>query len=493
MVDTMITSGRNSYYMLVLGMLMVHLPLIFLPSVNQEFAFADAAQYFISHEQVLLDQYFAYQANTLGIPWLAGQVSSIFSAMDTLTVLRLMSLSGIVLLAAGFLRISLYTGELASASLLGILLLNPLVWTYSGRGTADFLPAAVGIFAISLALGEDRKLSRILTSGILLGIASVLKYHELSMSLILFALLWSKNQARWACITTLAVTAIALVVTGFYLVKVRTLFGFWVTPERFQHVLGLNLSNFTSNFIAYAGYLVMLTAPFSLFFPEGRRLLLRHWKFLLPLAMILILAGAYWIKDNGEMNLGPLDRWVSKSAVSGIFLLLSLACVIPLVDHASERANKDSYRKALGLAVLVILLVFSVSRPAQRYLLPILPIFLLALPRSVFRLPVVVPFMFIAFAVVDAFISYSQWCTGTAAERMTVAIERAGHISLTDPGAIEHHVGNRFRHADRSNVRFVVVQGRERGAIITVESGFSFARKSFSLVPTNLSHQPVGR
>lgn len=472
-------------YAVVFGAFLVHFALIFLPSVNLEFAFADAASYFENQDRALIDQYFTYQANTLGIPWLASSVKNFFPAMDSIIAVRLLSISGVALLAAGFLRISRYLEDQDNLGALAILLLNPLVWTYSGRGTADLLPAAVGVFAISLALSERINLLRIISAGIILGVAAVLKYHEIFLSLFLFAMLWSKHRDRRAWINSAAVTAVAITILGLYLVTAHRLFGFWITPEHFQKEHGLNLGNFISNFIAYAGYLVLLTAPFSLFFPGARRLLRQQWKLLLPVAVILFLWGAYGITDNGEMNLGPLDRWVPKPVVTGTFLMLSLACLIPLVIGASEKPSIDTQRKALAIAVLVLLAIFSVSRPAQRYLLPVLPFFLLALPRSAFQIRLLVPVMIFAFVMVNAFIGYSQWCTGTAAERMAQAIEREGYIAVTGPGAIEAHVGNRFREVDRSNIRFVVVTGVASGAVITVENGFSFARKSFSLVSAN--------
>jgi hypothetical protein len=467
--------------LLLLSVLLAHVLMALLPSVNLEFAFVDAARYFSSHDKQLLDQYFSYQANTLGIPWLAWLLSLALPGMQMLVTVRLLSIAGIVLFAIGFLRISRYVHAPASPGLLALLLLNPLVWIYAGRGTADFLPAAVGIFAVSMALHAGRSPFQLLLAGIVLGIAGILKYHVLSLSLCIFALLWARKPDRWFWVPPLTVTATALALLAAYLMQVHTEFGFWVTPERFQTVHQLNLGSMVSNTVAYAGFLVLLALPLSLAWPGATRWVQRHWMWLLPAGLAVVLAGAYGIQDNGEMNLGPLDRWVPPPVVSGIFLLLSLGCIGPICAASGPTTTPRPYRKMLGLAILAILLAFATSRPAQRYLLPVLPLFLLALPQPTLRRPVWVGTCMV-FMLVNVFVGYSQWCTGTAAEKMAQAITQAGWIQATDPGAIDGHVGNRFRATDRAAARYTVVQGAADGAVISIRSG-PLLGKSFSLVP----------
>ena len=63
---------RSQRSVLILaGVLLAHLPWLLLPSVNLEFAFVDAARYLAGGDRHLLDQYFHFQANSLGFPFLA--------------------------------------------------------------------------------------------------------------------------------------------------------------------------------------------------------------------------------------------------------------------------------------------------------------------------------------------------------------------------------------------------------------------------------------
>jgi hypothetical protein len=475
----------SSNYTVMVCVFIAHLPLLLLPAINLEFAFADAAQYFVSHNKVLLDQYFAYEANPLVLSWLAGQIAILFPSISLLTILRLISISGIFFLAIGIQRTSIYLEERINAGFVAVLLLNPLVWTYSGRGTADLFPAAIGCFAISVVLEEKVKIGKIITAGILLGIAAILKYHELGMSLLLAALLLHKYRGKDFWIIILTVTGIASCILFIYLFAVKINYGFWVTPEKFQKTHGINIGGIGNNFMAYVGYLVMLAAPFSLVLPGGRPFLKKYGKLLLPIALIIFMAGAYGIKDNGEMNLGPLDRWIPTPLATGTFTLLFFIYAVPFFKNPLNIISADRTKNLIRLALLAIIFILSTSRPAQRYLLLILPVFLLTLPRSGLRSKILLPVTLMFFGCVGAFINYSQWCTGTAAKKMVGAIETAGYLNETNPGAINGHEGNRFFQVEQSHIRFIVRPGIVKGAIITVKSGFSFAPKAYSLVKLN--------
>ena len=178
---------------------MLHLLMLSLPPVNLEFVFADAAKYFINPANVqLIEQYFYYQANTLGVPGLSAILLKVVPSMDALIAVRVVSIMGIALFGWSLIRIAQYLGRPLNSALLWVMLLNPLIWTYSGRGTADFLPAAVGLCSVALALGMPGKTSRLLLAGLVMGVAAVLKYHELALLIVLFSLVAPQQGWRHA-------------------------------------------------------------------------------------------------------------------------------------------------------------------------------------------------------------------------------------------------------------------------------------------------------
>jgi len=323
----------------------------------------------------------------------------------------------------------------------------------------------------------------IILAGVLMGLASILKYHVLSLLIFLFALQYfrARHLRQWAI--PVYVTGIATVLLGVYLVQMHSTFGFWVTPERFQNTHRLSLSGSISNFVTYAGYLVMLSAPLSLVFPGIQRICRQYWKTIIFSTIILFSAGVYGLQDNGEMNLGPLDRWIPQAFILGVFSLLAVCCIISLFPRSKDGGVGSQTEIALKYTVLTILLVFSLSRPAQRYLLILLPLYVLSVSRYLIYQKRLVLLAIICFLALDGFIAYSQWCTGTAANKMVQAVHNMSLLSVTDPGSIDSHVGNQFPLSKRASAQYIVQSGILPGAVLTTSSAYSFAQKSYSLIP----------
>jgi hypothetical protein len=85
----------------------------------------------------------------------------------------------------------------------------------------------------------------------------------------------------------------------------------------------------------------------------------------------------------------------------------------------------------------------------------------------------------------NSFIGYSQWCTGTSAERMVHALRKANLIDFTDPGVIQGHVGNQFNLNKEIQFKYIVVLEDRPDAIVKSEAGISYFKKTFSVVNNN--------
>jgi hypothetical protein len=99
----------------VFAVIAVHCALLWLPSVNFEWAFADAALYFEQHQPDLIARYFSVEAN----PTIFSFIASLFHRplwwVNVSTVTRLVSISGIAPLAWALLRLNALTGIAARA------------------------------------------------------------------------------------------------------------------------------------------------------------------------------------------------------------------------------------------------------------------------------------------------------------------------------------------------------------------------------------------
>jgi len=492
------TSSKRVYpaagaAILVAMFVAAHLALLNLPSVNLEFAFSDAARFFSTGEPQYLQQYFHYEANTLAVPWLAFAIGLLFPAVPVDYIPRLLSVVGIPFLAVGLLRINRRLQDKTDpCRLISIVLLNPLVWTFSGRGTADFLPAALAMFSLSLfphANGQPGiGLSRRMFASAVLGVAAVLKYHALLLlvAALVETLIVYRHRYR-AILLALATAAVpAVLIVTLYLVAVRTAFGFWVVPPSLRPALSINLGAGLDNLVSYSGYLVLLTVPLSLTAP-WRRLTsapARLTAVVLFLPAVFII-GYFFLSDNGEMNFGPLDPYVDKRVANGVLAMLGGVMFVRLAMVWREVRWTQTVAVAGVAAIAFFLLMLSVTTPAQRYLLFVLPFFyLFAVPRRDHRLAVAAALLLSV--ALDAYITLNQVASGVASVEMARRITDLGLLSKTLPQAIEANVGNRFFPYRDEKKSFVVVAGDVDGKIAGVHYSpvplMPFIGKTYSLV-----------
>ena len=476
---------RRSLWILVV-VLLAHLPWLLLPSVNLEFAFVDAARYLAGGDRRLVDQYFYFQANSLGFPLLVRGAMAALPGLDPLLTARLVSLSGVVLLWAGVANLARQGRRPDTDALLIVLLLNPLVWTFSARATADLFPAALAVFAVSLVLSGHCSAARALAAGLLLGVAAVAKYHALLLSLYVIVVTAGQSPARRSIRPVVTALVVAVIMVAAYAWWTWMAFGFWLTPPAYHDIHRWTPSATPHNLIAYAGYVVLLTLPLSLLVPGGHRWIAGHLRAVVVAAAALFAAGAAALELRGEMGLGPLDRFFDPRVVGGMFVVLFAAFLLPLARGENEDAPATTRRRSLVLGTLAVLGVLAMTRPAQRYLLFVSPFHLLALPTDLGRMRRTVIATALAFVAANAYVGYAQWCTGSAARDLAARIEAAGLMPVTAAGDIESHVGDRFALPSRTGQTrqpaYVVRAGLVAGATMSVTRGWSHLARSYSLV-----------
>ena len=386
---------------LIMFIVIIHCLFLAFPPVNQEFAFVSAAQFFMTQNHEFLDQFFTYQANTLGLPYLTYLLSKILPHFDTLVLIRLVNIFGIVLLIAGLHNIVKLLNHAEASKLIWLVLLNPLIWTFSERATADFIPAALALYAISLSPGKTQPLARAVLSGLLLGVAAILKYHALSLLVIFTALLLITDRTQAIKkLVTVGLLSVCMVV--LYTLTVHHTFGFWLTPDRYQQIHHVGLSGVANNFILYTGFLGLIVLPTFFLSERIWKVFIAHWKSLAIVFFLLLALGLSVVQDSGELNLGPLDSLLSKDLRVVLLCLMCLATVT-LAYPFSQKSDK-SVKKLLGIAILITLFAFSSSRPAQRYLLFVIPFFVLLLPRDIYKSKLVYISTIVLFIAVNTFI-----------------------------------------------------------------------------------------
>ncbi len=476
-----------TFFALACGVVLLHLCLLWLPTINLEWAFITAARYFESGDPALLARYHEVQANTLGVPYLA-HLLGMFPGLDITTAPRILSAIATLLLAGALYRFSSLLGSGPSTLLLALVLLNPLIWTFSGRGTADFLPAALALFSLTGLLA--RKPGTVATTFccLLFGIAITLKYHAAFLLPIIWLEALSRGVSSGMLITTLRRTALVCAIPLGYLILVRHNLGFWVTPPAFQDALGVRLSigTWLTNFVAYLGYLGLLLFPVLLTGVAARASGAGAVRW--SAAGVLLFVTGYWLlTPAGEMNLGPLDAFVRPDLLHGALCVFAGLFCAAASRQLRDRGLDHERRRVLLvilLGCLAFVAILSISRPSQRYLLFILPLAFLLLPTPGTRpWAHVFAATLVAYGLLNSFVATKQYATGIAALQMVEEITERGLLDVTDPGIILGHAGDRFPSLAPEMARYTVVPGRRDDALVYTEnSPLPLIRQGFSLV-----------
>jgi len=479
-------------WLFVLVTVVIHLALYKLPLINLEWSFSDAARYFEIHNQDFLERYFSVQANTLGIPLLAYLIHQLIPVLDLGIIPRVLSISGFIFMGAALIRLNDLIGRrVPPALLMAFVFLNPLIWTFGGRGTADFFPAALTLFSLSLFWDKQKKPATLAVAILTFSLAIVLKYH----AVLLLPLIWLEAvtapnvQYKKVMLRMGLMTGAVFVIPALYLYAVKQAFGFWFAPPSFQdvHHLSLAPSFVLTNFISYAGYLALLLLPLSL---------LPLWKhmrsplsaaILFAAATILFLAGYGLVEPNGEMNFGPLDAYLNPHVVGGAFCLCAGLFFLILGDGLlASRAHKNTFHILLCLSLCIIgfIGILSFTRPAQRYLLFVLPLMYIFIPPALANKKLFATLVIASCVVMNVYITLNQYATGQAATELTQKILDNGLINITDPGVIDGHAGNAFPINITRDKKYIVVTGKDPARIFYAESAPApFVHKTYSVVP----------
>lgn len=393
---------------LTAAVVIAHLLAIALPFVNEEGAFNSGAAYFRDGDPASIQRFFDLEANTVVLPALGAALSGILH-VSTDYGCRLVSIACIVAFAFAIWSMVPSTKRSDALLLQAIILLNPIIWTFSGRGTADFAPMAIAVASIALFWRTKRGFWSMLAAALMFAIAALIKYHVVLL-LPFVALAPEQGQSlrfRAAILAmTAVVTAVALVA---YNVVIFDEFGFWITPPKFASAHSPTSANMIGNFVRYGGYLALLALPFSL-----RAALEPSARLSLPLRLVLIAAafvvGLALPASAGEMNFGPFDRWLgewfSGAMLSALFAVFILSLIPSLATVGGDRIEY-----ATIAALLLFLLVLSVSRPAQRYLILALPFYFLLVSKTASLRRMAIPTLMV-FAALNGFIAFSQVKSG---------------------------------------------------------------------------------
>ena len=296
------------------------------------------------------------------------------------------------------------------------------------------------------------------------------------------ALMDDQTSTKDRLILVVVGTTIAVAPALVYIAWLYERFGFWIISPHFKFrvdILSYPLAWF-NNYIGYTAYLAVLCFPLSVFLMIRSAWVKKNVLHLIVFMALAFLAGSFLIDTGQELNFGPADRYMNQNIVGVLFSFLSFCfhfCIIFAVYEEKNLSPEISFfLKPIFLlfVIIVFILVLSFARPSQRYLLFIIPFYILFLKTTV-KKPDGAAFVLAAISLAaNAYVGLNQYATGTAARQISqalVALEitepvsgQAITVKEVNPGAVHGHTGDMFP-AIPSNFRFTIVEGAHPAAI----------------------------
>jgi len=439
--------------------LFLHLLYINTPFVNLEYVFAEAAKSLLdANYKVDIGHYWMNQANPLGYAWFSSLFHHALGEPYGFWSFRIPSLLGLVLiLVAGSIFISQSkVGEPQNFSLwCALTIFFPLIWLFTGRATADVLPVGLLMMSFALVFLEKKKPIYWKLGSIIFSFSILVKYHALLMSFGFIFILFIQNDNRWdkelfrKC---LQFFALPIVLLGGYLWVVYLRYDFFIIHANFKLVHQLQTTKAIGTFFLYASYLGIFLGPISIIcIFKNRKIWQGKW---LVLGMIGLGVGFWaWInplRGYGEMNYGPFDYVLNGSLIFSVKMLGGLLFSFLAFDIVTEwRKNKNTFAGFLLATCVPYLVVCSFTRPAQRYLIFLIPLIYYYLVffrlkghrvwNSILGWGTVAVFIF-----ASIFLVVNQVAQSKASDNMAKWLIEKKIIQLTDPGSIKPHSGQYF-------------------------------------------------
>lgn len=424
-------------WVVILFAFISHLPLINLYPVNFEFTFSEGAKYLINFDKEILKNYFFNQANTFTYSFLVGLINKIFPIENVLIYTRLLSATSYFFLGIAFTNIfSYFKIKLKCYYFLIFFFLNPIIWTYGYRGIPDLFCTSLAIFSFSKIIFNNYKKYKFKNffNYFLLSISICIKPFCL-IYLGLIVLLDYNNNLYKLFKKYLLTVLLTLVIPIIYLYIIKYNFNFYLIPSNFKSQVTFIHSNVIYTFFGYLVFLSILVFPMTL----DKKNLKKRNIFLIGLLIFLSFFFYNIISTpNAELNFGFFQNLIDIRIISVIaFIFLSIFLIFFLEIFKKKKILDYKFI----IIIFIYILILSFTRPAQRYLITILPIVFLVILKNLkfYKINLLSLFIIIIYVPLNLLITLNFYFTAYNNETIISYLRTEKLISKTDPGNLYPH------------------------------------------------------
>jgi len=453
------------------AMLALYIPWLNRGYLNWEWPHALAGQALAFPEKAsLLNSYWATgQANPLGYPLMNSIMQLLVGGSESFWVSRVPSLIGCGLIVTwGWLS---NHGDSNSRNLywywLILILLNPMISSFSTHATSDVLP--VGLLLISFTLlekfNQSENFKYLFFSAFAFGMSCSVRYiGPYLVGFHLYMLIsQSKKSKQHKLFNLLLFGIVAFAVLLAEVIWKYQSYNVFLSTRAEQNGPDFSdLQGWLLVLIRYLSFVGLFMGPFPvvIYFLTNlkERIFQKIFLVFIALSFGWIMAGQL---VDGELDFGagfPFGE-NAKRFISAIGFLNFLILLTTLKTFKSRSSR--TYTPLL-FAIVPYLLLISASRPTQRYLIYGIPIVLMFLVDALRNMSkklqqIAVGSTALVFASVSLLgMSYLR-AQGNASEQMAVWIEENGLIRETSPGVIFPHSGQHFWGIEVKQIRYEVI------------------------------------
>ena len=445
------TKKKNIILIFFFIIFLFHILCVNFYPINDEFIFPVGSKLIEKYSIEDLNLFFNYNANTLGFSFVIFILSKITN-LDYDLIAKLLSTSGLILILIGVFNIlDVIKFKIRNDDLVYLILiifLNPLIFNFSLRGTPDFFGSAISFFAISIFLSKKKAYLRYLAI-IIFGVGVIIKTTNAILILLNYLNIKKisiKNLIHYSYLKNFLLLLFLPIV--YFLINFNY-FGFFIVPTNFSYLGDYTFSKYLINFISYIGFLGLMTCPLYLIYLKN--LNIKKIKKVLVYTFISILIALFFMKKSGELNFGPLSNYFGDK-VFFFVITMSFFLLIDLIISKKDKINNN--QKIILFLFLLFIIVLSKYHTSQRYLLTILPLYLILFYKIFFN-------KFLYFATIILYVSLNillfsnHYQTQLHVKNLINFLKKEKIIFDTQPGYLGQHALNFFVQLDKNSNNYL--------------------------------------
>ena len=479
---------RNFYFFLIIFSFLFHFISLNFEPVNDEFIFFKGADFIHTFQSKIINIFFEYNANTLGFSYLIACIKFITPFLETSKISKILSFSSLIFFGIASKNLYIiFKPKIKFNFFLIIILLNPLIWSYTFRGIPDPFSASLCLFAATqILLCQNNKLNIFYI--ILFSIAVIIKpFNSILLLLIVYFDFFKKKKK----IQTFSLLLIFILINIIYFYLNSYLFGFYITPPVFSEVFNPSFENYLVTFFSYIGLIVFFSYPLFIKFIYinlKKNIKLNFLFYITTISLSYLLS----LKTNfilSEMNFGFVSSFINIKLFNLLIIFNNLIFLIYILKNLGNK-------KALFILLVLLIFIFimSFTHSAQRYLLVLVPLIYIFFVR-IYNDKNDYFLILITYIVLNVLIFANLFNNHKTMSNTIDFLKENNLISITNPGYIGQHALNNFTEFYKNNQKiekqeifdnknYIVTDNAKNKEIILFKttSNFLFIKKTLFVI-----------